>query len=157
MHIFGSNVLLAVVWMFLNGNVTMEQFLLGFALGYLVLFFFRGLLPDSNYFRRSFGLLKFLGFFAYKNIEANFVVAWEVITPTNHMAPGFLKIDPEAETALEITILAATISLIPGTLTVDTSENDDYLYIHAMHIRDSEKIKEEILEDIEPRLLEFLR
>lgn len=157
MQVFGSNVLLAVVWMFLNGDVTMEQFVFGFALGYLVLYFFRGLLPDSGYFRRSFGLVKFLVYFAYKNIEANFIVAWEVITPTNHMAPGFLKLDPQSETPLEITFLAATISLIPGTLTVDTSEDDDYIYIHAMHIEDSEEIKREILEDLEPRILEFLR
>lgn len=157
MEVFGSNVLLAVVWMFLTGDVSMNQFMLGFSLGYLVLFFFRGLLPDSGYFRRSLGLIKFLGFFIYQNIRANFIVAWEVITPTNHMAPGFLKINPESETPLEITWLAATISLIPGTLTVDTSENDDYLYIHAMHIRDPDEIKREILEDLEPRILEFLR
>lgn len=157
MEVFVSNVLLAVVWTFLTGNVSMEQFLLGFSLGYLVLFFFRGLLPDSSYFRRTLGLLKFLAIFVYKNLQANFIVAWEVITPTNHMAPGFLKIDPQAETPLELTWLAATISLIPGTLTVDTSEDDDYLYIHAMHIRDPEEIKREILEDIEPRILEFLR
>ncbi|MFB6344846.1 MAG: Na+/H+ antiporter subunit E [bacterium] len=157
MQIFGSNVLLAVVWTFLTGDVSMSQFLFGFSLGYVVLFFFRGLIPDSGYFRRTIGLAKFIFVFIYKNIQANFIVAWEVITPTNHMAPGFLKIDPESNTPLEITWLAATISLIPGTLTVDTSEDDDYLYIHAMHISDPEEIKREILEDIEPSILEFLR
>jgi len=95
--------------------------------------------------------------FGWKNVQANFIVAWEVITPSNHMRPGFLKIDPESDTALEITWLANTISLIPGTLTVDTSEDDDFLYIHAMHIRDPEEIKREITEDIEPAILEFLR
>ncbi len=157
MPVFSSNVLLAVIWMFLHGSVTMNQFLLGFLLGYVILYFFRGLLPDSTYFRRTLGLLKFLGLFAWKNVQANFIVAWEVMTPSNHMRPGFLKINPDAETSLEITWLANTISLIPGTLTVDTSENDDYLYIHAMHIRDPEEIKREITEDIEPAILEFLR
>lgn len=157
MPVFSSNVLLAVIWMFLHGSVTMNQFLLGFVLGYAILYFFRGLLPDSSYFRRTLGLLKFLGLFAWKNFQANFIVAWEVMTPSSHMRPGFLKIDPEAETPLEITWLANTISLIPGTLTVDTSEDDDYLYIHAMHIRDPEEIKREITEDLEPAILEFLR
>ena len=157
MPIFSSNVLLAVIWMFLHGSVTMNQFLLGFILGYVILYFFRGLLPDSSYFRRTLGILKFLLLFGWKNVQANFIVAWEVITPSNHMRPGFLKIDPESDTALEITWLANTISLIPGTLTVDTSEDDDFLYIHAMHIRDPEEIKREITEDIEPAILEFLR
>ncbi len=79
------------------------------------------------------------------------------MTPTNHMTPGFIKINPEAETPLEITWLAATISLIPGTLTVDTSEDDEYLYVHAMHIRDPDEIKRETTEEIEPLILEFLR
>lgn len=157
MAIFSSNVLLAVIWMFLIGSVTMSQFVLGFGLGYTILFFFRGFLPDDSYFRRSVGLVKFLTMFVVKNIQANFIVAWEVISPGYSMAPGFIKIDPEADTALEITWLAATISLIPGTLTVDTSEDDDYLYIHAMHIRDPEEIKREIDEEIEPLILEFLR
>lgn len=157
MAIFSSNVLLAVIWMFLIGSVTMSQFVLGFGLGYAILFFFRGLLPDDSYFRRSVGLVKFLVMFIVKNFQANFIVAWEVISPSYNMTPGFIKIDPESETALEITWLAATISLIPGTLTVDTSEDDDYLYIHAMHIRDPEEIKREIDEEIEPLILEFLR
>jgi multicomponent Na+:H+ antiporter subunit E len=143
--------------MFLNGAVTMNQFILGFVMGYLILYFFRGLLPDSSYFRRTLGLLKFLRMFAWKNVQANFIVAWEVISPRNHMSPGFIKIDPEADSPLEITVLAATISLIPGTLTVDTSEDDDYLYIHAMHICDPEEIKRETTEEIEPLILEFLR
>lgn len=143
--------------MFLNASVTTPQFLMGFFLSYLILYFFRGLLPDSSYFRRTIGLLKFLGVFVWKNMQANFIVAWEVITPRNHMSPGFLKINPDADTPLEITWLAATISLIPGTLTVDTSEDDDHLYIHAMHIKDPDEIKREITEELEPLILGFLR
>lgn len=138
-------------------DVTTAQFVVGFGLGYVVLFLFRGLIPTSGYFRRAIGFLKFLGFFLYKNATANIIVAWEVLTPTNHMKPGFLRLNPESTTPLEITWLAATISLIPGTLTVDTSENDDYIYIHGMHVFDEEEIRREILEEIEPRILEFLR
>lgn len=143
--------------MFLWESVSFGQFTAGFALGYLTLFIFRNLLPDSDYFRRTTAFFKFFGLFIYKNMLANFIVAWEVITPTNHMAPGFIKIDPESESPLEITWLAATISLVPGTLTVDTSEDDDYLYIHAMHIRDPEEIRSEILDEFEPLILEMFR
>lgn len=157
MAIFLSNVLLSFVWVFLMDDLRTIQFLVGFILGYLILFLFRGLLPDQSYFRRTIGFLKYLMYFVYKNIEANAIVAWEVLSPTNHMRPGFLKIDPRSDTPLEITWLAATISLIPGTLTVDTSEDDDFLYVHAMHIYDPEKIRREILDELEPLILEFLR
>lgn len=157
MRLFLSNLLLAFVWVFLWEDLSTSQFLTGFVLGYIVLYLFRGLLPDEGYFRRTVGFIRFVLLFIYKNIESNIIVAWEVLTPTHHMTPGFLKIDPEASTPLEITWLAATISLIPGTLTVDTAEDDDCLYIHAMHIEDPEEIRREIREEIEPAILEFLR
>lgn len=156
MRVFVSNFLLALIWMFLWEDISFSQFFSGFVLSYLVLFIFRGLLPDSTYFRRSIGLIKFVGMFFYKNIKSNFIVAWEVLSPTNHMNPGFIRINPQAETPIQITWLAATISLIPGTLTVDTSEDDNYLYIHAMHISDPDEIRQEILDDIEPIILEIL-
>jgi len=157
MTLFLSNVLLAFVWSFLWGTLSAPQFAIGFVLGFIVLYLFRGLLPDTTYFRRTLGFLKYAKMFLYKNAEANIIVTWEVLSPTNHMRPGFLKINPEGSTALEITWLAATISLIPGTLTVDTSEDDDYIYVHAMHINDPEEIRREILDEIEPLILEFLR
>jgi multicomponent Na+:H+ antiporter subunit E len=157
MRLFISNVLLAYVWMFLWEDVSTFQFAVGFVIGFAVLFLFRGLLPDSGYFRRVVGFIKFVLLFVYKNAEANLIVAWEVLSPTNHMEPGFIKLDPAGETALEITWLAATISLIPGTLTVDTSEDDEFIYIHGMHIYDEEEVRREILEEIEPAILEFLR
>lgn len=157
MAVFLSNVLLSFVWVFLMEDLRTVQFAVGFVLGYVILYVFRGLLPDTGYFRRTLSFLKYLGYFLYKNMQANFIVAWEVLTPTNHMRPGFLKINPEASTSLEITWLAATISLIPGTLTVDTSEDDDFLYVHAMHAYDPEETQREILEDLEPLILGFLR
>lgn len=157
MRLFISNVLLAYVWMFLWEDISTPQFAMGFVIGFVVLFLFRGLLPDSGYFRRTIGFIKYVTMFLYKNAEANLIVAWEVLTPTHHLEPGFLKLDPESKTSLEITWLAATISLIPGTLTVDTSEDDDFIYIHGMHVYDEEEVRREILEEIEPAILEFLR
>lgn len=157
MTLFVTNVLLALVWTFLWEEISVGQFFVGFVLAFGVLHLFRGLLPDTNYFRRTLGCLKFLVMFTVKNIKANLIVAWEVLTPTNHMTPGFIRVNPRSRTPLEITWLAETISLLPGTLTVDTSEDDEYLYIHAMHVRDPDEIRRETLEDIEPLILEILR
>lgn len=157
MTLFVSNVLLALVWTFLWEDVSAGQFFVGFVLAYGTLYTFRGLLPNSSYFRRSWACLKFFAVFAVKNIKANLIVAWEVLTPTNHMRPGFIRVEPRSDTPLEITWLAETISLLPGTLTVDTSEDDRYLYIHAMHVYDPEEIRRETLEEIEPLILEILR
>ncbi|MFB6356412.1 MAG: Na+/H+ antiporter subunit E [bacterium] len=162
MGLLVANVLLMIVWVFLLEDLSTVQLFIGFALGYVTLYTFRGLLPDSSYFRNFKALIKFIGMFAYKNIKANFMVARTVLDPGYEMSPGFIKIDPEGNHPLELTWLAATISLIPGTLTVDTSEDDDYLYIHAMHVPTDEdgkynpgEIRRETLEEIEPIILEI--
>lgn len=163
MRLFLANVLLMVIWVFLLEDLRLVQFINGFALGWIILYVFRGLLPDRSYFRHFWGLIKFLAYFAWKNILANFVVARSVLDPTYEISPGFVKINPQGTTPLQITWLAATISLIPGTLTVDTSEDDQYLYVHAMFVPKDEdgnpnpdEVRDEIKQELEPLILEFL-
>ena len=50
-------------------------------------------------------------------------------------------------------LLANVISLTPGTLSLDVSEDRKTLYIHAMYASDPEAVREEIREGLEKRLL----
>jgi len=66
--------------------------------------------------------------------KANFDVAVRVIT--GKINPGIVKINPELKTDLGVTLLANSITLTPGTLTVDVDEKDNNLYIHWINIKD---------------------
>ncbi|MFA7626264.1 MAG: Na+/H+ antiporter subunit E, partial [Candidatus Kapaibacterium sp.] len=63
----------------------------------------------------------------------------------------------DAETDSEITLLANIITLTPGTLSIDLSEDRKKLYVHAMYIQDIEKTKYELKNEFEKRLLEVMR
>ena len=73
------------------------------------------------------------------------------------MKPGIVAIPLDAKTDLEITFLANLITLTPGTLSLDCSEDRKTLYIHSMYIDDLEKFRAEIKNTLEKRLLEVMR
>ena len=63
----------------------------------------------------------------------------------------------EARTELEITLLANLISLTPGTLVIDVSDDRKVMYIHGMYLEDREKFIESIKDGLEKPLLSIMR
>jgi len=155
------NILLALAWVGLNGEFTNGNFIVGFALGFLILFFARrgtdGKTVAPSYGRKAWRVAGLLLFFIKKLIVANLRVAYDVLTPGYRMRPGILAVPLDAETDLEITLLANLITLTPGTLSLDVSDDRRTLYIHAMYADDPEAVKLSIKEGFERRILEVLR
>ena len=78
-------------------------------------------------------LIAYLPRFFYEMAKANFDVAYRVIT--GKIKPGIVKLSPKLKNNLSITILANSITLTPGTLSVDVDE-DGNLYVHWINVRD---------------------
>ena len=102
-------------------------------------------------------LIGFVVYFGWELVKANLRVAYEVITPRYQMKPAILAIPLEAKTDLEITAFANLITLTPGTLSLEVSEDRKALYIHAMYVDDVAVFKERLKQGLERRLLEVLR
>jgi Multisubunit Na+/H+ antiporter, MnhE subunit len=64
--------------------------------------------------------------------KANIDVAYRVIT--GKINPGIVKISPGLKTGLGITLLADSITLTPGTLSVDIDEKNNDLYVHWINV-----------------------
>ena len=84
-------------------------------------------------------------------------MAYDVVTPKFYMTPGIVRVPLEAETNLEITLLANLITLTPGTLSLDVSDDRKVLYVHAMYLKDKQAFIDDIKNGFEKRLLEILR
>ena len=82
---------------------------------------------------RWFIFIGYLFYFFYEMAKANFDVAYRVIT--GKINPGIIKISPDLKTDLGTTMLANSITLTPGTLTVDVDENCNDLYIHWINVK----------------------
>nr|AGF92974.1 Na+/H+ ion antiporter subunit family [uncultured organism] len=85
----------------------------------------------------------------WEMVKANFDVAYRVIT--GKIEPGIVKITPDLETDLGITFLANSITLTPGTLTVDVDDEESELYIHWI------KVGESPTENIAGRFVKWIR
>ena len=88
---------------------------------------------------------------------ANFHVAYDVITPNHFSKPGIVRFPMQAKTDLEIHLLSTVISLTPGTLILDISEDRKSLFIHVMYLKSKEDFITQIQNGFEKRLLEILR
>jgi multicomponent Na+:H+ antiporter subunit E len=151
------NLLLMFVWVALTGNAGYANFAFGFLLSFCILWATARKTEGVGYFARIPKIISFAGYFLYELLKANLQVAYDVITPTFYMKPGIIKIPLSAKTDLEITLLANLISLTPGSLSLDVSEDKSVLYVHAMYIHDRDKYIAHIKTGFEKRLLEILR
>jgi multicomponent Na+:H+ antiporter subunit E len=157
MTMFVWNLLLAIGWVVLTGRFTLGDLFLGFGVGYAVLLVARRVLHPSTYFEKVWQAVTFAFFFVKELVLANLRVAHDVVTPTHHMRPGVLAIPLDARTNAEITLFANVITLTPGSMTLDVSEDRTMLYVHVMYIDDIEAIKRRIKDGFERRAVELLR
>lgn len=154
---FLLNVLLALVWVALTADFTPSNFYVGFILTYLLLGLLQPTLGTSNYFDRVRAIFNFILFFLWELILANLRVAVIVLSPRLRVRPGIVAIYLDAETPIEITLLANLITLTPGSLSLDVSTDRRVLYLHAIDIDDVEQFRQEIKSGFEARILEVMR
>ena len=77
----------------------------------------------------------------------------------SYVCPGVIGIPLDARTDVEIALLANLMTLTPGSVSLDLSEDRRVLYVHAMYIDggDVEAYRRSVKEGLERRVLELLR
>jgi multicomponent Na+:H+ antiporter subunit E len=81
-----------------------------------------------------FWFLVYIPMFAWYVLVANLDVVYRVVHPEMPIKPGIVKVKTILKTPAGRTMLANSITLTPGTLTVDIDDND-YLYIHWINVK----------------------
>ena len=83
--------------------------------------------------QRYFWFLVYLVVFIWECIKANLDVAYRVLHPAMPIRPGIVKVKTTLKSDLAKMLLANSITMTPGTISVDII--DDYLYIHWIYIK----------------------
>jgi len=148
------NIGLALIWMLLRNEYTMVEFTLGYIVGLILLYVLRRFLYFDFYFRRVIAIFKLLILFTYKLVLSNIDVTKIVLSPKMDIQPGIIAVPTKLKTDWEVTLLANLISLTPGTLTMNFSENGRILYVHSVNVPDKEKAIKEIHESFERAIME---
>lgn len=157
MTLFGWNLALAVLWAAVLGELSLGHLAAGFAIGFVVLGLGSRLLGSSRYFEKCLRLVEFVGYFGGQLVLSSLRVAVDIVTPRHRSRPGILAVPLDAESDAEITLLANLVSLTPGSLSLDVSEDRRTLFVHVMFLDDPETLRRQMKQGFERRVLELLR
>jgi multicomponent Na+:H+ antiporter subunit E len=127
-----------LTWPFADGKVDLQVMAAGLIASIIVAFLFHEMLPREHHVFispvRIFWLLVFLPVYFYYVVVANLDVVYRVLHPKMPIKPGIVKIKTNLKSASGITALANSITLTPGTLTVDLTD-DGFLYVHWINVQ----------------------
>ena len=133
-----SFVLAFVIWILLTWQIDAQVVIAGLIASAIVAFLFHEILPKEHRIFispvRLFWLLVYVPVFFYYMIRANLDVVYRALHPKMPIKPGIVKIKTILKTESGITALANSITLTPGTLTVDLTD-DGFLYIHWINVK----------------------
>lgn len=95
---------------------------------------------------RYLWFLLYIPIFSFYCILANIDVMYRVIHPKMPINPGIVEVPTDLETRSGLTALANSITLTPGTLTVDVDREEGILYVHWINVEgeDLETTREKI-------------
>ena len=157
MGLFLINVLLALIWAAVTGLYSLANLAFGFVLGIFALSLIREQVGSVGYFSRARRVAVLVVVFLYELVLSSVRVAITVLSPNMKLKPGIFAYRLECNQDFQITLLANLITLTPGTLSVDVSEDRKYLYVHAIDCSDLEATRHDIATNFERRILEAFR
>ncbi|MFH1621594.1 MAG: Na+/H+ antiporter subunit E [Candidatus Omnitrophota bacterium] len=104
---------------------------------------------------RYFWFLYYVPVFIWECFKANIDVAYRVMHPFVPIKPGIVKVKTKLKTDTALTFLSNSITLTPGTLSVDVDKEKGFIYVHWIYVesQDIEKATERIVSKFE-RILE---
>jgi len=95
-----------------------------------------------------FYALRYVVLLGWKLLESNLRLAWEILTPGIGTHTGIIAVPMACGSDDVVTLVANSITLTPGTLTVEVLRDgqDLTLYVHGMYTRDPEAVRHDVLQ-----------
>ncbi|WP_186400979.1 Na+/H+ antiporter subunit E [Stappia sp. P2PMeth1] len=155
--LFLINILLALAWGAVTGSFAEVNLLFGFLLGTMALYLIREQTGSDRYLRRFWLIFVLAMTFVYELVLSAVRVASIVLRPKIELKPGIIAYPLTVDRDFEITMLANLITLTPGTLSVDVSDDRSTLYIHCIDVPDKQATIDDIKNSFERKILEAFR
>lgn len=151
--------ILLSIWILLNNQFQIEVMIIGVILSFVISIIMGSRITVFNELKFSLGsvlyTIWYLFVFLAELVKSNLDVARRVLTPSLPINPGIIKTKTVLKSKMGRMILANSITLTPGTLTVDIE--DDILYIHCIDVccEDIDKATAAIVDKFEKILVKI--
>ncbi|WP_020410435.1 Na+/H+ antiporter subunit E [Hahella ganghwensis] len=149
------SVLLLVSWLILNNSVSPGHIVLGAFLAFTIPLLVSGLHTPQPGIRRYGLAVRYALMVMYDIVVANIEVALKIVGPLKNLQPALIAVPMDITNDLLLTVLASTISLTPGTVSAELSEDRKWLYVHVLNLEDEEALIRQIKQRYEKKLREM--
>lgn len=150
-----ASILLALAWAALQGEFTLPNLLVGYAIGWAILALLaRGGVLPSTFTSRAVSVLALALFFVRELLRANMRVAVDVLRPHGVLRPAVVAVPLDVRSDREILLLSMLINITPGSVTIDLSDDRRTLFVHVMHMVSPEDTRREIKDGFERRVMQ---
>ncbi|MCR9150589.1 MAG: Na+/H+ antiporter subunit E [Rhodobacteraceae bacterium] len=147
---------LAVVWLLLVNTVTLNAIVFALLLGLLLPQVIRAYWPDMPTLRNPVAIAGYVLIVLLDIVKANIQVALIVLfKPAARLRPAWVRVPLDLKTPEAITVLAGTITMTPGTVSCDLSDDGHALLVHCLHAPEPASVVDEIKQRYERRLKEI--
>ena len=151
------NFFIAIVWMFLSSSMTAKAFVIGYLIGLILIFIMRRFFKERLYLGRLWATIKLALLFFKELTLSNISVLRVVLRPKMDIQPMIFALPTDLKHDWEITLLSSLITLTPGTIVVNVSDDQHTLYIHAIDVDDVEDAVASIKNSFEKAIKEVSR
>jgi multicomponent K+:H+ antiporter subunit E len=121
------------LWLLLVNSITPGQIVLGLLLGWMIPLLTLRFWPEVVTIRKPSTLLWYVGLLLWDIIVANFTVARLILGDVDRLKPVFIQLPLSLTSDLAISLLASSVTLTPGTVSAQLSEDRRYLLVHALN------------------------
>lgn len=134
------SLMLFVVWLLLNNSASPGQMVLAAFFAIAIPLLVNGMRDEHPKIIRPWLAFRYVLMVMKDILLANIEVAWWIVGPIKNLKPGFVAIPISIESELGITVLASTVSLTPGTVSMEISKDKCWLYVHSLHLEDEAEL-----------------
>jgi len=156
---FYTWLLLFVIWMAFTTSIDIAEIIVGVFISFVISIFTYKIFTNIGFKvfspLRLFYIFKYLFVFIIELIKSNIDVARIVISPKLPINPGIVELESKLSSNFAKMVLANSITLTPGTLTVDIIENK--IFVHWLYVKgtDSETTYNAIAKRFEDILIKI--
>ncbi|MCF6325798.1 MAG: Na+/H+ antiporter subunit E [Devosiaceae bacterium] len=152
-------IVLAIIWAAITGNFSAPNLLLGGSVAILALLLIRKEFAPPVYLQKIKRSISLAGLFLYELALSAYRVSVLILSPNmkSKLKPGIIAFPLSVTSDVEITLLANLITLTPGTLSVDVSEDRKFLYVHALSVPNKKALIKEIADGFETKIIEVFK
>lgn len=152
-------ILLALGWCAATDSFSLLNLLFGAALAGVTLYFVRDRMNGTGFWVRFLRVAALIWLFIWELLLSAIRVGILVLRPDmrKQLKPEIIEFPLHVKSDAEITLLANFITLTPGTLSVDVSEDRSVLYVHALRVPDKQALIDEIRNGFEKAVARAFR